>query len=1042
MSRAPLGNAATCLRSVLLAFAILVLWATSPGWAAEPETYRIGVLAFRGKERAIADWQPHADYLSKRLAPRRFEVVPLSLDEFKASIESRTIDFLTTNTGHYVELESEGAVARIATMRIAGPHGPVDRFGGTVIARAEREDLKGYADLRGKRLIVPDSSAFGGWQVHLPEAKAAGIDLLRDTAAIIEIPNHDKILEAVLTGKGDAGFVRSDLIENLAAAGKLDPKAVRVVGQRHTANFPYAHSTRLFPHWPFARLNHVSEELTKEILIALLEMTPEHPAARAAGIYGWTLPHNYQSVHDLFLEFRLGPYKNLPVGIGEIMERYGKSILLAVVLVIAMLLATLSWVLRTNRLLHRNKEQLQLAAGVFDHAQEGIVITDASGKILEANDTFLWLTGYDREEIIGRNPRFLSSGKQDPDFYEAMWRDLHEKGFWRGELWNKRKDGSLYYQQTSISAMRSSDGQISHFIGLSSDISELKESQSRLEHMAYFDALTNLPNRRMLSDRLNQAMALALRNQRLLAVCYLDLDGFKPINDTWGHAAGDRLLVEAAYRLLGCVRGGDTVSRLGGDEFVVLLGNLCHFDECEIAIERIRTELSRTFLLPEGEAVLSASIGVTLYPMDGADADTLIRHADQAMYASKQAGRNRYQLFDVEHDRFSEARAASREEIQRGLDRNEFLLHYQPKVDMRTGEVIGAEALIRWQHPQRGLLQPAEFLPVIDFVGMQPDLGRWVLKTALCQMEHWLAHGLSLTVSVNIAAQQLQTAGFMQALRDTLSGHPSVPPQLLELEILETAALEDLTQVSRIIESCHALGVRFAIDDFGTGYSSLNYLKQLQAGTLKIDQSFVRGMLEDPDDLAIVDGIVGLATAFRREVIAEGVETVAHGRMLLHLGCQAAQGYGIARPMPAEDLPKWASAWRQPIEWLDCPVWPREDLPLLTVEIDHLRWVRHFMASLQADSNSNTHWPVLDPHECRFGQWLDGGGRQRYGKLAAFDQLFSVHAEVHRKGEEIKQLHAQDPDVARKRSGELKASRERLQAALVALRREANLPPA
>ena len=456
MSRAPLGNAATCLRSVLLAFAILVLWATSPGWAAEPETYRIGVLAFRGKERAIADWQPHADYLSKRLAPRRFEVLPLSLDEFKASIESRTIDFLTTNTGHYVELESEGAVARIATMRIAGPHGPVDRFGGTVIARAEREDLKGYADLRGKRLIVPDSSAFGGWQVHLPEAKAAGIDLLRDTAAIIEIPNHDKILEAVLTGKGDAGFVRSDLIENLAAAGKLDPKAVRVVGQRHTANFPYAHSTRLFPHWPFARLNHVSEELTKEILIALLEMTPEHPAARAAGIYGWTLPHNYQSVHDLFLEFRLGPYKNLPVGIGEIMERYGKSILLAVVLVIAMLLATLSWVLRTNRLLHRNKEQLQLAAGVFDHAQEGIVITDASGKILEANDTFLWLTGYDREEIIGRNPRFLSSGKQDPDFYEAMWRDLHEKGFWRGELWNEPRDPSPWTTQSGNSAQRRS----------------------------------------------------------------------------------------------------------------------------------------------------------------------------------------------------------------------------------------------------------------------------------------------------------------------------------------------------------------------------------------------------------------------------------------------------------------------------------------------------------------------------------------------------------------------------------------------------------
>ena len=1040
--KALLGKDSRGFVALLLAFAVLALWATNPGWAAEPETYRIGVLAFRGKERAIADWQPHADYLHARLAPRRFEIVPLSLDEFKESIESCAIDLLTTNTGHYVELEADGTVARIATMRIAGPHGPVDRFGGTVIARAEREDLKGYADLRGKRLIVPDMNAFGGWQVHLPEAKAAGIDLLRDTAGISELPNHDRIVEAVLAGKGDAGFVRSDLIENLVAAGKLDPQVLRIVGQRHTANFPYAHSTRLYPHWPFARLNHVSEELTKEILIALLEMAPEHPAAKAAGIYGWTLPHNYQSVQDLFLEYRLGPYKNLPFGFGDIMDRYGKPILLSVMLVITLLLATLSWVLRTNRLLHRNKEQLQLAAGVFDHAQEGIVITDATGMILEANDTFIWLTGYGRDEVIGRNPRFLSSGKQGPDFYEAMWRELHEKGLWRGELWNQRKDGSLYYQQTSISAMRGRDGRISHFIGLSSDISELKASQSRLEHMAYFDALTNLPNRRMLSDRLQQAMALSQRNQRLLAVCYLDLDGFKPINDTWGHAAGDRLLVEAAQRLLGCVRGGDTVSRLGGDEFVVLLGNLCHFDECEMALERIRTEMNRSFTLKEGDALLSASIGVTLYPLDGADADTLIRHADQAMYASKQAGRNRYQLFNVEHDRFTEARTSSREDIQRGLDHNEFLLHYQPKVDMRTGVVIGAEALIRWQHPQRGLLQPAEFLPVIDFVGMQPELGRWVLKAALNQMEGWLAQGLSLTVSVNIAAQQLQARGFIEDLRDTLSSHPSVPPQLLELEILETAALEDLTQVSRIIDSCHALGVGFAIDDFGTGYSSLNYLKQLQAGTLKIDQSFVRGMLEDPEDLAIVDGIVGLATAFRREVVAEGVETVAHGRLLLHLGCRAAQGYAIARPMPPEELPKWSSGWRQPAAWRNCPVWPREDLPLLTVEIDHQRWMRDFMASLQADSNCNSHWPVLDPHECRFGLWLDGSGRQRYGKFAGFDDLVAVHGEVHRNGEEIKQLHAQNPVAARKRSDELKASRKRLQAALAALRQEANLPSA
>jgi two-component system sensor histidine kinase TtrS len=309
---------------IVLAGLVLAIWTASGALAADPDVLRIGVLAYRGKDKARADWQPHADYLNRRLAPRRFEIVPLSLGEFKASIDARAIDFLTTNTGHYVEIEADCRVARIATMRVAGPRGPVDKFGGTVIARAERKDLKGYADLRGKRIAVPDTQAFGGWQVHLPEAKAVGIDLKRDVAEIIEEPIHDKIVEAVLAGRADAGFVRSDLVENLVAAGKLDAGALRIVGEHQTPNFPYAHSTRLYPHWPFARLDHVSEELTKAILIALLEISPDDAAARAAGIYGWTLPHNYQSVRDLFFEFRLGPYRNIPIRFSDLMERYGQ----------------------------------------------------------------------------------------------------------------------------------------------------------------------------------------------------------------------------------------------------------------------------------------------------------------------------------------------------------------------------------------------------------------------------------------------------------------------------------------------------------------------------------------------------------------------------------------------------------------------------------------------------------------------------------------------------------------------------------------------
>jgi PAS domain S-box-containing protein len=427
--------------------------------------------------------------------------VPLTLDEFAPAVAARKIDLVVTNTGHYVELEAGGRISRIATMRIAGPNGPVDRFGGTAIARADNAAVRSYADLRGKRLAVPDTKSFGGWQVQLREARAAGIDLTRDLGGVVEVQAQDKVVEQVLARTVDAGFVRSDLIESMAAAGKLDLDSLRVLGARTTPNYPYRHSTQLYPHWPFARLDHVSEELAKDLLIALLSLPPDHPAAKAASIYGWTLPQNYQSVHELFLEFRLGPYADLPVNLGDVMDRYGKPII--------------GFGGAIDRhpacgIVDGRGEQpgaapqqgrLQLAAGVFDHAQEGILITDPQANIIDANDTFLALTGYSREEILGRNPRVLATGDQSPEFYREMWQTLSEHGVWRGELVNRRKDGTRYVQQTSISAVKDERGRVRRYIGLSSDISELKESQERLEQMAYFDALTGLPNRRMLSDR-------------------------------------------------------------------------------------------------------------------------------------------------------------------------------------------------------------------------------------------------------------------------------------------------------------------------------------------------------------------------------------------------------------------------------------------------------------------------------------------------------------------------------------------------------------
>ncbi|QQS53660.1 MAG: EAL domain-containing protein [Candidatus Competibacteraceae bacterium] len=449
------------------------------------------------------------------------------------------------------------------------------------------------------------------------------------------------------------------------------------------------------------------------------------------------------------------------------------------------------------------------------------------------------------------------------------------------------------------------------------DVVERKRAEERITHLAYHDALTQLPNRVLLADRLQQAMAQARRDRQRLAVCYLDLDDFKPINDRWGHAVGDRVLIEVAQRLKQCVRGGDTVARLGGDEFVLLLSDLRDVEECEHAIDRVMMALQVPFSVAGQPTLLTASVGVTLYPDDSSDPDTLLRHVDQVMYAAKQVGGNRYQWFDAEHDRRARDYRTILHWVEAGLTAGEFRLYYQPKVDMRRGAVIGAEALIRWQHPDEGLLPPVRFMPAVETSPLAIAVGQWVMREALRQMAAWAARGLTLPVSINLSGRDLQQPDFTARLQKLLAEYPEVPPDWLELEILETAALEDLSVVSTRIRDCQALGVRFALDDFGTGYSSLTYLRHLPVQLLKIDQSFVRDLLADTEAQAIVEGVIGLSAAFRREVIAEGVETIAHGRQLLDLGCNLAQGYGIARPMPPEQIPDWVAGWRPPEAWVD-----------------------------------------------------------------------------------------------------------------------------
>lgn len=523
--------------------------------------------------------------------------------------------------------------------------------------------------------------------------------------------------------------------------------------------------------------------------------------------------------------------------------------------------------------------------------------------------------------------------------------------------------------------------------------------QPSLEHMAYHDVLTGLPNRLLLYDRMTQAIASARRHEKLLAVLFLDLDGFKSVNDSLGHAAGDELLKEVASRLKQVVRAEDTVARLGGDEFVVLLNGMSHMDDVTVLLDRVMKKV-RSAVWPEGsEPMISASIGLTLYPMDEGDEETLLRHADMAMYQAKAHGRDQFQLFDITREQALQAKQALRERLMAALRKDEFVLYYQPQVNMRTGEVIGVEALIRWQDPARGLISPDQFIPLAEESDLILGIGHWVLKTALAQAAHWREQGIALRMSVNVAARQFMAPGFVDDLREMLE-HSTVPPAQLELEITESTAFKDIEVARQIVSECHNLGVRFALDDFGTGYATLTYLKRLPADLVKIDQSFVRHMTEAADDVAIVEGIIAMASLSKRSVIAEGVETLAHGIILLRLGCDLAQGYAIARPMPGEALPDWLATWQCNPLWQGetYTQWDIQDFPLLVAKHDHVLWVERVIHALHDPAAKLDMHEITNHHQCGLGKWYDKEGKKRYSHLPAFQQLEAIHRKVHETG--------------------------------------------
>lgn len=555
------------------------------------------------------------------------------------------------------------------------------------------------------------------------------------------------------------------------------------------------------------------------------------------------------------------------------------------------------------------------ASVVFDSCSEGIMVTDHKVRISRVNPAFCKITGYSAEEVIGKSPAILSSEIHDRHFYQQVWQQLSTQGLWRGEIINRRKDGTIYTEMLSISKVPHQQSDLVEYIGIFSDISKIKAHEAELKQLAHYDTLTGAANRRLLSERFNQAIIRAVRQDLNCAVCMLDLDGFKAINDYYGHLVGDQLLIHVTRNLEAILRPEDTLARLGGDEFVVLLSDMTAVHECNQILQRMLLAIAKPMQIDHDWLSVSASIGVSLYPIDNSDPDTLLRHADKAMFQAKEAGKNRVHWFDPQTEKQLVQHRMMLDELQDALNHNQFVMFYQPKVNMATGEVYGAEALIRWQHPERGLLAPGAFLSFIEGSNLEVAFGQWVIKNTLRQAAIWQHQGLQLVISLNISANHLLTEDFCRYLQQELAENPNLDPRSIELEVLESTAISDIGLASAMIKRCQSLGFGFALDDFGTGYSSLTYLRQLPIQTIKIDQSFVRDMLIDPDDLKIIEGVIQLALVFDRQVVAEGVETLEHGKQLLALGCQLAQGYGVAKPLPAAQLPAWIANWSKQSDW-------------------------------------------------------------------------------------------------------------------------------
>ncbi len=1041
-------------------FACFFSLVTSLSVFASPIEVRIGILSFRTIEKTRQQWQATADYLNTALPSHHFSIVPLYFPDMDKAVHDQTLDFVLTNPAHYVALRAEFGLEAMATlMPIENGH-PVNSFGATIFTRADREDINTLGDLRGRIVASASEQSFGSYLVPRWTLLKQGIAIHEVGKMVFTEMPQDKVVMEVVSGRADAGFVRTGVLEGMAHENKIKLKEIKILNLKNKTFFPQMLSTDLYPEWPIASTEHTDENLVRAVSLALMNIKPEDVAAKLGGYYGFTEPGDYSSVEAVILRLQMQPNHGNNFDWHDIYQKYPKIIIAATLLLLCSMLAIALRFWRVNRQMQRHQferdklalhlqianttleEKIQrrtqqlkdlqsnsqrmldsMAEGMYgvdtsgnctfvnaaflrilgyeqegeiigkhihelihyahqdgtlypshecrmyrayqakqainvddevfwrkdgtsvaveywshpivengktigavatflditerkkaeaillrnkvviETAQDGFWMTNAQGFILEANQAYATMSGYSVDELLNMHISQLEANETSQEEVEAHIRKIIAQGSDQFETRHRHKNGYFVDVEVSVTFI----AKLQLFFVFCRNISERKKSEQEIHQLAFYDSLTQLPNRRLLMDRLQLAFAVSERNAQYGAVMFLDLDRFKSLNDTKGHDIGDLLLIEVAKRLQLCVRDVDVVARFGGDEFVVvleMLGAAIHeaANQAELLAEHIRDALNEPYQLKNHLHHATPSIGIVLFKGHHTSMDDLLKHADTAMYQSKNAGRNTIRFYDPALQAALQARIHLEQELHVALEQQQFRLFYQIQMD-NTQRPLGAEGLLRWMHPTRGVVVPDEFVFLLEETGLIVNIGLWVLQTACEQLKMWeqdpVAHGL--TLSINVSAKQFHQADFVAQLQRILQ-ETGAQAGLLKLELTESTVLEHVDDTIAKMHELKSLGISLSMDDFGTGYSSLQYLKRLPLDQIKIDQAFVRDIVSDPNDAAIIQAIIAMSNALGLSVIAEGVENKAQQAFLERHGCNIFQGYLFSRPIMPEQF--------------------------------------------------------------------------------------------------------------------------------------------